>query len=334
MSGRGSPAPDSETMDISTGNDEQPPYRLPPDPPVGSDEFLYLHVETITKIIELRAKLLADWFRPKDLDLESANKLDKEYDATAEEMQTLCKGLGITHDKLPEDINALHNRIKPVHLRLHEKAAPHANQQKNPTQKGKGKRPLDAEGYQIPPKHLVCKPPKENSTDLTPLPTGNPFSLPANASPPSNDPAVSTTEQTRKLRIPPYFVRPTPNWIVNIAQPFQSRKIADNVSFADIISNRNKTPNVNNNNPAPPQVNNFNSAPPKGSNFNSAPILSDAALHLFKILSQFPHDDSLHFPSLLNAIRSALPTLQSTQNDNEKAIIIFEHYHAHYCSSR
>ncbi|GIY01335.1 hypothetical protein CDAR_599231 [Caerostris darwini] len=238
MSGRGSPAPDSETMDISTGNDEQPPYRLPPDPPVGSDEFLYLHVETITKIIELRAKLLADWFRPKDLDLESANKLDKEYDATAAEMQTLCEGLGIVHDKLPEDINALHNRIKPVHLRLHEKAAsPHANQQKPPTQKGKGKRPLDAEGYQIPPKHLVCKSPKENSSDLTPLPTGNPFSLPANASPPSNDPAVSTTQQTRKLRIPPYFVRPTPNW----------------------------------------RVNNFNSAPPKGSNFNPAPILSDAA---------------------------------------------------------
>ncbi|GIY01650.1 hypothetical protein CDAR_117771 [Caerostris darwini] len=283
MSGRGSPAPDSETMDISTGNDEQPPYRLPPDPPVGSDEFLYLHVETITKITELKAKM-----------------------------------------------------IKPVHLRLHEKAAPRprGGQQTPPTQKGKGKRPLDAEGYQIPPKHLVCKSPKENSTDPTPLPTGNPFALPANATPPSNDPAVSTTEQTRKLRIPPYFVRPTPNWIINIAQPFQSRKIADNVSFADIISNRNKTPNVNNNNPGPPQVNNFNSAPPKGSNFNSAPILSDAALHPFKVLSQFAHDDTLHFPSLLNAIRSALPTLQSTQNDNEKAIIIFEHYHAHYCSSR
>ncbi|GIY64237.1 hypothetical protein CDAR_506351 [Caerostris darwini] len=51
-------------------------------------------------------------------------------------------------------------------------------------------------------------------------------------------------------------------------------------------------------------------------------------------LSQFAHDDTLHFPSLLSAIRSALPTLQSTQNDNEKAIIVFEHYHAHYCSSR
>ncbi|GIX85004.1 hypothetical protein CDAR_194351, partial [Caerostris darwini] len=58
-------------------------------------------------------------------------------------------------------------------------------------------------------------------------------------------------------------------------------------------------------------VNNFNSAPPKGSHFNSAPILSDAALHLFKVLSQFAHDDTLHFPSLLSAIRSALPTLQS-----------------------
>ncbi|GIY53433.1 hypothetical protein CDAR_4051 [Caerostris darwini] len=292
MSGRGSPAPDTDTMDISTGNDEQPPYRLPPNPPVGSDEFVYLHAEIITKIIELKAKMLADWFRPKDLDQESASKLDKEYDATAAEMHALCEGLGIKHDKLPDDIYELHNRIKPIHLRLHAAAA--SNQQKPPTQKGKGKRPLDAEGYQIPPKHLVCKPPKETTTDPTPLPTGNPFVLPDNASPPSNDPAVSITEKTRKLRIPPFFVRPTSNWIVN----------------------------------------NFNSAPPKGSNFNSAPILSDAALHLYKILSQFAHDDTLHFPSLLSAIRSALPTLQLNQNDNEKAIIIFEHYHAHYCSSR
>ncbi|GIZ02731.1 hypothetical protein CEXT_805861 [Caerostris extrusa] len=79
-------------MDVSPpGDDEQPPYRLPPGPPVNSDEFLYLHVETITKIIELKAKLLADWFRPKGLDPESASKLDKEYDATTAEMLALCE---------------------------------------------------------------------------------------------------------------------------------------------------------------------------------------------------------------------------------------------------
>ncbi|GIX67526.1 hypothetical protein CEXT_632091 [Caerostris extrusa] len=66
MSGRGSPLPDTETMDVSPpGDNEQPPYRLPQDPPLGSDEFLYLHVKTITRIIELKVKLLADWFRPK-----------------------------------------------------------------------------------------------------------------------------------------------------------------------------------------------------------------------------------------------------------------------------
>ncbi|GIY22097.1 hypothetical protein CDAR_222931 [Caerostris darwini] len=241
-------------MDISPpGDDEQPPYSLPPDPPVGSDEFLYLHVKTITRIIELKAKLLADWFRPKGLDPESASKLDKEYDTTTAELLALCEGLGMSQNELPNDIYALH-KIKPVHLRLHEKTAPsHASQQKPPTQKGKGKRPLDAEGYQIPPKHLVCKNPK----DLSPLPTGNLFSLPTKASLPSNDPTESTTEQTRKPRVPPFFVRPNANWIVN------------------------------NLNSAPPQVNNLNSAPPKGNNLNSAPILSDAALHLFKILSQF-----------------------------------------------
>ncbi|GIX89565.1 hypothetical protein CEXT_383751 [Caerostris extrusa] len=116
----------------------------------------------------------------------------------------------------------------------------------------------------------------------------------------------------------------------NRAQSFQARKIADNISFVDIVTNKNNSQKVNNNNTAPPQVNNLDSAPPKGNNHNSAPILSDAAL---KILSQFAHDDSLHFPSLLKAIRSVLPTLQLTQNDNEKDIIIFEHYYAHYNSS-
>ncbi|GIY67959.1 RNA-directed DNA polymerase from mobile element jockey [Caerostris darwini] len=218
MSGRGSSHPDSETMDITPSSDEQPRYRLPPNPPVGSDEFLHLHAGTITKVIELKAKLLADWFRPQGLDPESTDKLDQEYDATTAEMLALCEGLGMTHGELPNDILALHEKIKPIHLRLHEETtSSHAIQQKPPpTHKGKGKRPLDAEGYQIPPKHLVCKNPAGKPKDLAPLPTGNPFSLPANTPPPSNDPAESTTEKTRKLRIPPYFVRPTPNWIMNM----------------------------------------------------------------------------------------------------------------------
>ncbi|GIY84830.1 hypothetical protein CDAR_282211 [Caerostris darwini] len=319
MSGRGSSHPDSETMDITPPSDEQPRYRLPPNPPVGSDEFLYLHAETITKVIELKAKLLADWFRPQGLDPESTDKLDQEYDATTAEMLALCEGLGMTHGELPNDILALHEKMKPIHLRLHEETTPsHAIQQKPPPTQ-KGKRPLDAEGYHIPPKHLVCKNSAGKHKDLAPLPTGNPFSLPANTPPPSNDPAESTTEKTRKLRIPPYFVRPTPNWIINMSILKKD--------FPSITA-------VNTHNSVPPQVNHLNSAPPQGSNNNAAQILSDAALHLFKILSKFAHDDSLHFPSLLSAIRSALPTLRLTQDDNENAIIIFEHYYAHYCSSR
>ncbi|GIY85090.1 hypothetical protein CDAR_398301 [Caerostris darwini] len=111
-----------------------------------------------------------------------------------------------------------------------------------------------------------------------------------------------------------------------------------------MVTNKDKTVFVNNDNPTPPQVNthssaspqvdHLNSAPPQGRNHNSAQMLSDEALHLFKILSRFAHDDSLHFPSLLNAIRSALPTLRVTHEDDEKAIVIFEHYHTHYCNSR
>ncbi|GIX73017.1 hypothetical protein CDAR_244631 [Caerostris darwini] len=111
-----------------------------------------------------------------------------------------------------------------------------------------------------------------------------------------------------------------------------------------MVTNKNKDQNVNNDNLTPPQVNNHssaspqvshaNSAPPQGRNQNTTEILSDEALHLFKILSKFAHDDSLHFPSLLNGIRSALPTLRITKEDDEKAIIIFEHYYTHYCNSR
>ncbi|GIY85089.1 hypothetical protein CDAR_398291 [Caerostris darwini] len=162
MSGRGSPLPDSGKMDLTPPSDER--YRLPPNPPLGSDEFLYLHAETITKMIDLKAKMLADWFRPQGLDPESAGKLDQIYEANAAEMKTLCEGLGMTYGELPDDILALHEKIKTIHLRLHgETTSPQAIQQKpSPIQKGKGKRSLDAEGYQIPPKHLVCKNPAEN----------------------------------------------------------------------------------------------------------------------------------------------------------------------------
>ncbi|GIY13602.1 hypothetical protein CDAR_567341 [Caerostris darwini] len=329
MSNRGSPLPDSETMDMTPPSDER--YILPPNPPLGSDEFLYLHAETITKIIELKAKLLADWFRPQGLDPESTEKLDQVYETNAAEMQTLCKGLGMTYGN-PENIHILHKKIKPIHLRLHgETTPPQAIQQKpSPIQKGKGKRPLDAEGYQIPPKHLVCKNPAGKSKDSAPLPTGNPFSLPANTPLPSNDPAESTTEKTRKLRIPPYFVRPTPNWIVNMTL---LEKEFPSIAAVHARDNFIKL-TVNTHSSASPQVDHLNSAPPRGRNHNSAQILSDDALHLFKVLSRFAHDDSLHFPSLLNGIRSALPTLRVTHEDDEKAIVIFEHYYAHYCNSR
>ncbi|GIY87749.1 hypothetical protein CDAR_261961 [Caerostris darwini] len=291
------------------------------------------------------------------------------------EMQTLCDRLGMTYGELPDSIHELHEKINPIHLRLHGETSPSQKipQKSPPIQKGKGKRPLDAEGFQAPPKHLVCKNPAETSKDPALVPTGNPFALPAHISPPNNDPAESATEKTRKLRIPPYFVRPNTNWILNMsilkkafpsiaavhardnfikltptninsAKPFQARKIAENISFADMVTNKNKdqfvnkanlTPSrVNTHSSASPQVNHVNSAHPQGRNHNTTEMLSEDALHLFKILSKFAHDDSLHFPSLLNGIRSALPTLRITKEDDEKAIIIFEHYYTHYCNSR
>ncbi|GIY85092.1 hypothetical protein CDAR_398311 [Caerostris darwini] len=278
MSGRGSPLPDSEKMDLTPPSDER--YRLPPNPQLGSDEFLYLHAETITKMIDLKAKMLADWFLPQGLDPDSAGKLDQIYEANAAEMKTLCEGLGMTYGELPDDILALHEKIKTIHLRLHgETTSPQAIQQKpSPIQKGKGKRSLDAEGYQIPPKHLVCKNPAGKSKDPATLPTGNPFSLPANTPLPSNDPAESTTEKTRKLRIPPYFVRPNPNWILNMSI---LKKAFPSIAAVHARDNFIKL-TVNTHSSASPQVDHLNSAPPQGRNHNSAQMLSDEALHLLK----------------------------------------------------
>ncbi|GIX73724.1 hypothetical protein CDAR_397971 [Caerostris darwini] len=83
MSGRGSPLPDSEKMDLTPQSDER--YRLPSNPPLGSDEFLYIHAETIAKIIDLKAKVLADWFRPQGLTPEAAEKFEKIYQANTTE---------------------------------------------------------------------------------------------------------------------------------------------------------------------------------------------------------------------------------------------------------
>ncbi|GIY33936.1 hypothetical protein CEXT_811391 [Caerostris extrusa] len=77
--------------------------------------------------------------------------------------------------------------------------------------------------------------------------------------------------------------------------------------------------------PAPPPMGERNAN-------NSAPNFSPSALRaleLFKILSTFAHDETIIFPALLKAIRSALPTLRAIDNDEEKAVNIFEHYCAH-----
>ncbi|GIY67645.1 hypothetical protein CDAR_29571 [Caerostris darwini] len=89
-------------------------------------------------------------------------------------MHALCEGLGIKHDKLPDDIYELHNRIKPIHLRLHALYWQPLQISKNLLPRRVKERDLWMPiQIQIPPKHLVCKPPKETSTDPTPLPTGS-----------------------------------------------------------------------------------------------------------------------------------------------------------------
>ncbi|GIY13500.1 hypothetical protein CDAR_507841 [Caerostris darwini] len=80
---------------------------------------------------------------------------------------------------------------------------------------------------------------------------------------------------------------------------------------------------------SPPRTVSLPTPPLMGVACSQPAILSDSALELFKVLSKFAHDDTLHFPALLRAIRSALPTLRALEADEEKALVIFEHYHGY-----
>ncbi|GIX91022.1 hypothetical protein CDAR_33881 [Caerostris darwini] len=70
--------------------------------------------------------------------------------------------------------------------------------------------------------------------------------------------------------------------------------------------------------------------PPIGERYASNHAFSSSALELFRTLSVLAHDETLNFQILLKAIRTALPTLRTLDNDEEKSITIFEHYYAHY----
>ncbi|GIY73585.1 hypothetical protein CDAR_429621 [Caerostris darwini] len=176
MSGRGSPPPDvatTEKMDLSLQGDEEKRLNgttprsdntanVPPSEV--TDEFLYDHLNEVIEIIDLKSKVLADWFRPAECltNPELCKQYDQSYKQHLGQLNLKCKQLGITHIEVPTTIIDLRDRIEYLHTAKQMAAtAPNAEQQRQtppaPYKRGKEKRPLDAEGFRLPAKHLTRK---------------------------------------------------------------------------------------------------------------------------------------------------------------------------------
>ncbi|GIY59725.1 hypothetical protein CDAR_444451 [Caerostris darwini] len=165
-------------------------------PPVVMDEFLCNHITDIVKIIEFESKLIADWFRLLECnsDPSLALQYDQAYNASKNEMDVLCVKLGISHNEVPLSITDLKNHIEYFHVAKHTNAtpAPKNQHQQSATisRKGSEKRYLDADGFRVPPKHLIRRTTASTTDSSTTLPSGNRNNLSTNL---SNN--IDTTEQ-------------------------------------------------------------------------------------------------------------------------------------------
>ncbi|GIX98070.1 hypothetical protein CDAR_371891 [Caerostris darwini] len=360
MSGRGEDPPGKcETMDLSADDKEKRLPETPPltEPPAAAEpllteitpEYLYAHAEELVTIIQLKARLAADWIRPAACNgnPELSAQYEQAFTATSEEMFARCRKLNMTPNQVPATVNDLKDRVQHIidatspaaqSATNNHQTPPVPNVQHNqtvPPRKGGGKRHMDSEGFTIPPKHLIRRItptlPSTSATDSMPTGSTTPFHTlsPTNTMDVADD---TVPEQPRKLRVPPFFVRPCANWVANNAiykraapslktQPQPSKRVTTELSYAQIVHNKPA---------AQPRTVSLPTPPPMGVASSQSAILSDSALELFRLLSKFAYDDTLHFPALLRAIRSALPTLRALEEDEEKALVIFEHYHAQY----
>ncbi|GIY78414.1 hypothetical protein CDAR_271951 [Caerostris darwini] len=314
MSGHGSPPPDVanfEKMDLSLQGDEEKRLNettplsdntanVPP--PEVTDDFLYTHLNEMIEIIDLKSKLIADWFRPTECltNPELCQQYDQSYAKYQEQLDLKCKKLGISHNDVPATIIDLKDRIEYLHVaKRMATTAPNAEQQQQtppaPPKRSTEKRPLDADGFRLPAKHLTRR-----------ITSTAPYTAPKNLS--------------QKLI-------PKPGNIAKSRTQLH-QNLSQRASYADKLVNKPQ--------PVLPQQPLLQSQivtsapPPMGERNTNNSAFSSSALELFKTLSVFAHDETLNFPILLKGIRSALPILHTIDNDEEKAITIFEHFCAHY----
>ncbi|GIY13997.1 hypothetical protein CEXT_682801 [Caerostris extrusa] len=166
-----------ETMDSSTSEDEakrlsettpsvaqtnNPLIAQDSAPAVVMDQFLYDNADEIIKIIELKSKLTADWFRPVacKTNLDLAKQYDLVHKTHLKEMEARCANLRISQIDVPVTINELKDRVEYLYIARQATTTPaHSNQipkrTSAPPRRGTDKRPLDADGFRLRPKHVV-----------------------------------------------------------------------------------------------------------------------------------------------------------------------------------
>ncbi|GIX96749.1 hypothetical protein CDAR_591721 [Caerostris darwini] len=348
MSGRGnSPPPGGETMELvetmdsTSVEDEAKRLSETTPPPVAqtntaqvaqdpesadvTDQFLYDNADEIIKIIELKAKLTADWFRPADCQTnpDLARHYDQMYDDHSKEMEARCAKLHISQNAVPVTINELKDRVEYLHMAKQATATPSANPaQANPKptsakpRRGTEKRPLDADGFRQPPKHLI----RGTTANAIPTPT-LPTTLPSGC----KSLELEFTERKFNPTQQKSFCIPTPAVIPKMSTRTQSSPLTA-TSYSDILMNRKQTETA--------QSKQHQTSYPMSeqNSTGSASVISTSALELFRTLAHFAHDTTINFPVLLQAIRLALPTLRTLQSDEEKTLLIFEFYHATLCA--
>ncbi|GIY46041.1 hypothetical protein CEXT_578701 [Caerostris extrusa] len=167
-------------MDLSPTGDEQ--KRLPettplPEPPATAattmtevtDDYLYAHAEELVHIIQLKARLAADWIRPAACkgNPELAAQYELAFMAASDEMFARCSKLNLTPNQVPATVNDLKDKVQ--HLIDAEQStaqsadnvptsqpAPSVQHSQNvPPRKGGSKRQMDSQGFTVPPKHLI-----------------------------------------------------------------------------------------------------------------------------------------------------------------------------------
>ncbi|GIY13502.1 hypothetical protein CDAR_507851 [Caerostris darwini] len=79
-------------------------------------EYLYAHAEELVHIIQLKARLAADWIRPAACNgnPELSAQYEQAFTATSDEMFARCSKLNLTPNQVPATVNDLKDKVQHI----------------------------------------------------------------------------------------------------------------------------------------------------------------------------------------------------------------------------